>query len=503
MPTLVVGMLRSREERYMPTASVGMAPAATRGATAGRGFVHSCLTENHMRTHAKRPVSSVTATRRGFLQAAAGAAAATTLAAAVPHVHAGENNTLKIALVGCGGRGTGAAANALSTSGGPVQLTALADVFPQRIETSRKNLEKLFADKLDVPPDRQFVGFDAYRKAIDAVAPGGVVLLATPPAFRPIHLEYAVEKGCHAFMEKSFAVDAPGIRRVLKAGEAAAKKNLKIAGGLMSRHYPPLIEAAERIHAGAIGKVITAWAYREFDLVGFTPKSPGMSELAHQIRNYSNFTWLNGSFLLDWLIHQIDVSCWVKNAWPVSAQGQGGRQVRTEPDQVFDHYAVEYTFPDGTRLMAQGRSIPGCWIIQGCNIHGTQGSAFLGEGVPEPRLYKGHDQTAKNVIWRRKGQFYAGTTNPYQCEHDLLFDAIRRDKPYNETERCAKAAMTGILGRMAAESGQKIMWDEALNSQLELAPGLEQIASLDAAAPVMPDANGRYSIAMPGITKVL
>ena len=272
-------------------------------------------------------------------------------------------------------------------------------------------------------------------------------------------------------MEKSFAVDAPGIRRVLRAGEEAAKKNLKIAGGLMSRHYKPLEEAVEQIHNGAIGEVITCWAYREHAPVGFGPKAAGESELAHQIHNYSNFTWLNGSFLLDWLIHNIDVCCWVKDAWPVSAQGQGGRQVRTVPDQLFDHYAAEYTFPDGTRLLAQGRHIADCWGFFGSVIHGAKGSAIFGEGQPHPRLYKGHRRTPENLVWQYKGP----GCDHYQREHDLLFDAIRQDKPYNETERCAKAAMTGILGRMAVESGKEITWDEAFNSNLELAPGLDQM----------------------------
>ena len=292
-----------------------------------------------------------------------------------------------MALVGCGGRGTGAAVNALSTKG-PTKLWAMADVFDDRLAVQPARRSPSSSRKqVDVPKERQFVGLDGYKKAIDALGPGGVVLLATPPAFRPIHVEYAVAKGCHVFMEKSFAVDAPGIRRVLKAGEEAAKKNLKIAGGLMSRHYTPLEEAVEQIHDGAIGEVITCWAYREHEPVGFTPKSPGESELAHQIRNYSNFTWLNGSFLLDWLIHNLDVCCWVKDAWPVSAQGQGGRQVRTEPDQLFDHYAVEYTFADGTRLFAQGRHMTGCWGFFGDVIHGAKGSAVLGEGQsPTPHL---------------------------------------------------------------------------------------------------------------------
>jgi len=439
-----------------------------------------------------------TGSRREFLKRSgsglAGVALAGPLAA---RCYAGEDNTIKVALVGCGGRGTGAAAQALSTQG-PTKLWAVADVFQERLEGSLKKLSDRFGDQVDVPPERRFLGLDAYKKAIEALDPGDVVLLTTPPAFRPIHLEYAVEKGRHVFMEKSFAVDAPGIRRVLRAGLAAQMKNLKIAGGLMSRHYKPLEEAIYRIHQGAIGEVITCWAYREHGPVGFKPKAPGMSELAHQIRNYSCFTWLNGSFILDWLIHNIDVCCWVKDAWPVSAQGQGGRQLRDQPDQLFDHYAVEYRFADGTRLFAQGRHMANCWGFFGDVIHGASGCAVLGEGIKEPRLYKGHRQTADNLIWEYQGP----PCNHYQVEHDLLFEAIRQDKPYNETDRCAKAAMAGILGRMAAESGKEITWEDAIASDVELAPDLDQY-TWNSDPPVMPDEQGRYPIAQPGFTKVL
>ena len=299
-------------------------------------------------------------------------------------------------------------------------------------------------------------------------------------------------------MEKSFAVDAPGIRRVLKAGEEATKKNLKIAGGLMSRHFPALQAAVQQVHDGAIGDVITCWAYREHGPIGYKARREGLNELGHQIHNYSNFTWINGSFILDWLIHNLDVSCWVKGGWPVSAQGQGGRQVRDKPDQVFDHYAVEYGFADGTRLFAQGRHMNGCWGFFGDVIHGTKGSAVLGEGVRSPRLYKGYNQTKENQIWEHTGPGGSG----YQIEHDQLLDAIRQDKPYNETQRCAYAAMTGILGRMAAESGKMITWDQALASNVELAPGLDGF-TMESEAPVQPNDKGEYPVAMPGFTKVL
>jgi predicted dehydrogenase len=458
--------------------------------------LHLTEKDRHVNTSSENRPSSTS--RRTFLKhsgtALAGAALADLIGA---RSYAGEENTIKVALVGCGGRGTGAAANALSTKG-PSKLWAVADVFANRAQTSLQALSKQYPNQAVVPEERQFIGMDGYKKAIDALGTGGLVLLATPPAFRPMHLEYAVSKGCHVFMEKSFAVDAPGIRRVLKAGAEAEKKNLKIAGGLMSRHYTPLEEAIRRIHDGAIGKVIASYTYREHGPVGFTPKSPGESELAHQIRNYSNFTWLNGSFLLDWLIHDIDVCCWAKDAWPVSAQGQGGRQVRTEPDQLFDHYAVEYSFADGTRMLAQGRHLAGCWGYCGNVIHGATGTAVgTGWGQP-PRIYKGHEQTRANLLWEYQGP----GCNDYQNEHDLLFDAIRKDKPYNEAERCAQAAMAGILGRMAAESGKLVTWEEATASNLELAPGLDRF-TMGSTPPVMPDAQGRYPVAMPGTTKVL
>jgi len=436
--------------------------------------------------------------RREFLRTSSVLMAGTALASTLPRPgYADENNTIKVALVGCGGRGSGAAAQALSTKG-PTKLWAMADVFEHRLQSSLSGLQRNQQAKLDVPPDRQFVGFDGYKKAIDSLDKGSVVLLTTPPAFRPLHFEYAVSKGMNVFMEKSFGVDAPGVRRILKTGEEASKKNLKVAGGLMSRHSKPLEEAVMKIHEGAIGDVITAYAYRMHGPVGVSPKQPGMKEMAYQVTNYSSFTWLNGSFIVDWLIHNIDVCCWIKNGWPVSVQGMGGRQVRTDADQLFDHYLAEYTFPDGTRVVAQGRHIANTWDFFGDVIHGTTGCAVLGEGQPRPRLFKGHTPSSQNLLWSYKGPDF----DHYQYEHDLLFDAIRNDKPYNETERCAKACLTAIMGRMTCESGKMVTWDEAFQSNLELAPGLENF-TMDSTPPVVSDAAGKYPVAMPGQTVAL
>jgi len=434
-------------------------------------------------------------TRRDFLRTSSLVVAGAALASTMPRPgYAAENNTLKVALVGCGGRGSGAAAQALSTKG-PTKLWAVADVFDYRVQSSLAGLQKNHQAQVDVPRDRQFVGFDGYKKAIDSLDQGSVVLLTTPPAFRPLHFAYAVSKGMHVFMEKSFGVDAPGVRRILKTGEEASKKNLKVAGGLMSRHSKPLEEAVTKIHEGAIGDVITAYAYRMHGPVGVSPKQPGMKEMAYQVTNYSSFTWLNGSFIVDWLIHNIDVCCWIKNGWPVSVQGMGGRQVRTDADQLFDHYMAEYSFQDGTRLVAQGRHIANTWDFFGDVIHGTTGCAVLGEGQPRPRLFKGHTPSSQNLVWSYKGPDF----DHYQYEHDLLFDAIRNDKPYNETERCAKSCLAAIMGRMTCESGKMVTWEEAMQSNLELAPGLESF-SMDSAPPVGPDANGKYPVAMPGQT---
>ncbi|MBL7224217.1 MAG: Gfo/Idh/MocA family oxidoreductase [Candidatus Brocadiae bacterium] len=433
--------------------------------------------------------------RRGFLKTATSAMATTALAAGLaPRSYAAPDETIKVAIVGCGGRGNGALLQALSTQG-PTKLWAVADVFPDRIQRCLASVSQKKPKQVDVPKERQFLGLDAYRKAIDSLGKGGVVLLTTPAGFRPIHLEYAVEKGVHVFMEKSFAVDGPGVRRVLKAGELATKKNLKVAGGLMWRHDAGREALIKRVHDGEIGDLILLRTYRMHGPVGFNPKKAGESDLAHQLRNYSAYTWLNASFFVDWLIHDIDVSCWAKGAWPVSAQGQGGRQARTTPDQMFDHFAIEYTFPDGTKMSAQGRHMSGCWGCFGEYFHGTRGSGTI-QYRGDLRLYNSHNQTKEHETWRHSGP----RPNCYQVEHDLLFDAIRNDKPCNETERCAHACLASILGRMAAFSGKLVTWDQALASTVELAPGLDSL-TWDGPAPVQPDKDGRYPVAQPGVTK--
>jgi len=439
--------------------------------------------------------------RRDFLKksslGAVGAVLATS-AMSVPCVHATENNTLNVGLVGCGGRGTGALMHVLQTEG-PKKIVALADVFQNRIDRVLHDATERFPADTDVPQDRQFTGFDGYRKAIDAVGSGGVILLATPPVFRPRELEYAAEKGVHMFAEKSFAVDSPGVRRALKANEVAKAKNLKIVSGLMQRHRRSVQEAIAQIHSGTIGDVTTCWAYRTSGASGRRIRLENESLLAFQIRNFNAFIWTSGSPAVDWLIHNLDVCCWAKGAYPVSAQGQCARQLRRSQDEFFDQYYVEYTFPDGTRLHAQGRYMQGTWNAFQATVHGTTGCAILGEGISNARLYRGHNPTSGNMAWEYTGPRYRGG---FQAAHDTLFDAIRNDKQHNEAEFTAFSTMTGILGRLAAMSGQNITWDDAFNSNRSLA-NVDELVSFDCPAPSQPDENGNYFFPIPGVTELL
>jgi len=267
----------------------------------------------------------------------------------------------------------------------------------------------------------------------------------------------------------------------------------------MTRHKRSMQEAIEQIHNGIIGDVMTCWAYRMHGPIPFSERRENESILSHQIRNYHNYTWLNGSPFLDWLIHNLDVCCWAKGAYPAVAQGQAARRVRKEKDQVCDQYAVEYSFADGTRFHAQGQFIQEAWHCFQTTIHGASGCAILGEGIDRPRIYRGHNPEAHNMIWEYTGPPFRGE---YQFEHDVLFDAIRNDKPHNEAERCAHTTMVGILGRLACDSGQQITWEDAFKSDKSLA-NVDVLTSFDSPAPVQPDANGDYPLPVPGQTEVL
>jgi predicted dehydrogenase len=297
------------------------------------------------------------ASRRDFIKTTGTAAAASALAGVmVPAVHAASDNTIQLAIVGCGGRGTGAVADALTTSKqGPIKLVAMADVFKDRLADSFDVLKKSHGDKIDVTPERKFIGFDGYKKAMDCLKPGDVVILTTPPAFRWVHFTHAIEKGLNTFMEKPIAVDGPSARRMIALGEEAKKKSLKVGVGLMCRHCDARQELFSRIKDGQLGEILMLRAYRQTGPVGSAmtpPKPDGISELMYQISKFHGFLWASGGCFSDFLIHNIDECCWMKDAWPVQAKASGGRHYRGNfIDQNFDTYSVEYTFADGAKLL--------------------------------------------------------------------------------------------------------------------------------------------------------
>ena len=436
--------------------------------------------------------------RREFLKLSGGAAAASALAGvAVPHCHAGGNSTIKLALVGCGNRGTGAVANALAATGGPVKLYAMADLFPDRLQGSLSNLKKAFPDRLDVPPDRQFVGFDAYRKAIDCLGPDDVVLLTTYAAFRPMHFEYAVQKGVNVFMEKSFAVDAPSVRRLLRASAIAEKKNLKVAAGFMWRHSKARQAVIGRIHDGAIGDLHTLRIYRVQTPVHCGRRSKNDNELVFQLRRPVCFLWLSGGFHVDWHCHNVDVACWAKGAWPVAAQGFGGR-CYPEAGNLFDHYTIEYTFADGAKLFAFSRHMVNCWQTYSDYAHGSRGSALImaALGQPKPKIYKGQRMTEDEVVWK-----YGETEpNPYHVEWQLLLDAIRQNKRHNEGRRAAEADLVALMGRTAVHTGKLITLEEMAASNFQYVADIDHM-TFETPAPIQAGPDGIYACPLPGFTK--
>jgi predicted dehydrogenase len=447
--------------------------------------------------------------RREFIKdtgiiAAAGALASVT----VPRVHAAEDNTIQVALIGCGGRGTGAACQAIAVNKGPVKLVAMADVFPDRLESSIKNIQAKaensnLAAAVDVPKERQFIGFDAYKKAMDCLRPGDIALFATPPAFRWPHFTYAIEKGLNVFMEKPVTVDGPTSIRMLKLADAASAKNLKVAVGLMSRHHRSLQQLAERLHNGELGEIITLRGYRMHGPVGSfasPPKPNNISELLYQVQRFHSFIWASGGCFSDFYIHGIDNCCWMKNAWPVEAQALGGRHFRGDSiDQNFDAYAVEYTFADGTKFFYDGRCMPGCEQIYHTFAHGTKGSAIIsktGDCGGLSCIFSGQSPTRDGKLW--EAQVDAAEQSPYQNEWNDFVEAIRNDKPYNEARRGVEASLVTSMGRMAAHTGKIITYEDMLNCKHEMAPDLDKF-TFDSPAPLQAGPDGKYPVPQPGI----
>lgn len=403
----------------------------------------------------------------------------------------GSDDVIKIALIGCGGRGTGAAMQALLTNQN-VKLVAMADAFGDRLEKCYKALtadsksgDKSVKARVDVPAERKFIGFDAYQKAIPLA---DVVILATPPGFRPIHFEEAVKQSKHIFMEKPVATDPAGIQRVLAAAQQAKAKKLNVVVGLQRHYQNSYRELYKR--KDLIGDITSAQAWWNNDGVWVNKRQPGQTEMEYQMRNWYYFVWLCGDHITEQHIHNIDVINWFKGAHPVKAQGMGGRQVRKGKDngEIYDHHFVEFHYPDGSILNSQCRHIPGTMSKVDELLIGTKGSIQAG---------------AANIVSPKGKVLYQFDTNtennPYQTEHDELFAAIAKGEyKFADAENGAHSTMTSILGRMATYSGQVIEWDKAINSGIDLHP---KTYAWDAQAPVLPDADGWYPIATPGVTK--
>ncbi len=440
--------------------------------------------------------------RRQFLKSGGAVIAASALAGvSIPHVHAAGSDVIQVALVGCGGRGTGAAANALDTRTlGPIKLVAMADVFENRLKGSLSALKSKLPAQVDVPEDRQFIGFDGYQHAMDALKPGDVVILTTPLAFRWVHFTYAIQKGLNVFMEKPLTADAPSSRRMLKLADDASAKNLKVGVGLMSRHSRAMQELHQRIQDGEIGDLICMRGYRMHGPVGsaFSEKWPGKpNELLWQIQRFHSFLWASGGCYNDFYIHHIDQLCWMKNAWPVKAQGIGGRHYReSNVDQNFDSYSVEYTFADGSKMYMDGRCVNGCNSIYSSYAHGSKGLAIVSKandcGLPSS-TYKGQNADRANQIWTSTDK-----SNPYENEWMDLVTAIRNDTPYNEAPRGVQASVVTSMGRMSAHTGQEITYDQFMALEHEYAPGIDKF-TMDSPAPLTADADGKYPVPMPGI----
>ncbi len=415
--------------------------------------------------------------RRRFVKDAALAAAGTAAVTGFPTVittHAAPDDPIRVGVIGCGGRGTGAALNILQANtkvvypkvmyhtedaaagatikAKNVSVIALADVFRDRLDSCRAQLKKVGNN---VAEDHCFTGFDAYRKLL-AIPEVNYVISATPPAFRPTHLRASVEAGKHTFIEKPLAVDGPGVRSILESAELARSRNLGIVCGAQRRHQASYVETVRRIHGGAIGDLVECRAYWNGGELWYIPREAGWSEMEYQLRNWNYFTWLSGDHIVEQHLHNLDVMRWVVGSHPVKAAGMGGRQARTGPEfgNIYDHFAVEFEYANGMRMFSQCRQINGCT--------GNVSEAVVGT--------KGTSNCAGYIRGAQEWKYGGPTPNPYEQEHIDLIDSIRAGKPLNEAKEVAESTLMGIMGRVSAYSGRTVTWDQVLNSKQDLSP---------------------------------
>ena len=394
--------------------------------------------------------------RRDFLKTAAAAAVGSTLAgtASITGAFAQGSDAIRVGVVGCGGRGTGAIGNVLRAAEG-VTIVAMGDVFKDRLDQSYERVKKEHGDKIDVTPDRMFSGFDAFEKVIASDV--NYVILASPPGFRPEHLKAAVAAGKHIFTEKPIAVDGPGVRAVLKLVDQAKGKNLGIAAGTQRRHQAGYIETLKRVHDGAIGDIVHARAYWNQGPLWKRDRQPSWTDMEWQLRNWLYFTWLSGDHIVEQHVHNLDVVNWAMNAHPIRAVGMGGRQVRVGPEygHIFDHFAIDYEYPNGVHMMSMCRQIAGCANSVSEALQGTRGRVQVNEyRIEGPSAWK-----------------FSGTdSDPYVQEHTDLIASIRAGSPINELQNVAESTLTAIMGRMSAYTGKAVTWEHALESKETWAP---------------------------------
>jgi hypothetical protein len=465
--------------------------------------------------------------RRDFIKTTA----ATSVLAGIkiPYVHGqGNDDTMKAVLIGCGGRGSGAASNALGTKP-PIKLVAMADVQESKLKSSFEGLVGKHPDRMSVSEDAKFIGFDGYKKAMDMLSPGDVAICATPLAFRAVNFQYAIERGIHIFMEKPLSADGPSSKRLLALNEEAKKKNLKVAVGLMCRHCRARQELFNRIQDGQIGDILFARAYRMQEPVAtcFSEKrnpNTDPSELLWQIKRFHSFLWASGGSYSDFNIHNIDEACWMKNEFPHTAWSNGGRTDRGNMvDQNFDHYSTEFTWKDGTKFFFESRNIKGCQNEFATYIHGSKGMAVVSSAGHTPArsmIIKGHISVrlreAPSGRKKKKAEKVAEVAepvklpesvlwaaaqpelNPYDLEWEDFIDAIRNNKPYNELERGLAASVVTSMGRMAAHTGNAITYDQFMNCPHEFAPTISQL-TLDGPAPLLANTEGIYPVPVPGV----
>ncbi|MDD7884409.1 Gfo/Idh/MocA family protein [Flavivirga sp. 57AJ16] len=434
-------------------------------------------------------------TRRDFVKgsslAAGGILLTPSLLTATPIFN--KVKKLKIAVVGCGGRGTGAVSQALRADEN-VELVAMADAFKDRLEDSFSNLSKMFpTGKINVKPSHKFIGFGSYKKAIDAA---DVVILTTPPGFRPQHFEYAISQGKHVFMEKPVATDVAGIKKVLESAKVAMAKKLNVVVGLQRHYQASYLKAYHHIQKGDIGQIVSGQVYWNGGGVWVKPRKEEWTEMEYQMRNWYYFNWLCGDHILEQHIHNIDVANWFIGEYPIKAQGMGGREVRKGKDhgQIFDHHFVEFVYPSGAIISSQCRHQKGCLSRVSESFQGTAGTSYT-DGGNTATL----NSYTQGTIYSHDG---SNDKNPYQVEHDRLFSAIRKGHVINDAENGAKSTMSAILGRMATYSGQEITWDEAMGTDYKIVPD-ENTLSFDSLPPAIRDEHGNYPIPVPGKTKFL